>query len=304
VVQVTGDNSLTATAVLCSRDGGELLAPALEDLRSALGPRDRALVVDSGSRSSGVADAARAARIECIRVDLPGLSKARNAALRHVSTDIIAFTDDDCRAAPDWLDRIRRHFSDPNVAFVTGRVASTRASGARASTLERDELVRYTGAQDPAGIGHGANMAFRTRALVAIGGFDEALGAGSTLRAGEDADALYRCLAAGWEGVYDPASLVTHEQWRRGGELIRLRYGYGLGNGAFRVKAALRDPRAGGRLLVHSLWKQGLRPTFRALKPARLRALPGTASWTAGMLVGMARGLALESSRRRVGAAR
>jgi GT2 family glycosyltransferase len=263
--------------VLCSRDGGELLAPALAD------------VVDSGSVTASVAQAAAAHELRCVRLDVPGLSRARNAGLRKAETEIIAFTDDDCSPSADWLTSIRRHFADPRVAFVTGRVAASRRDGTTASTLERAEAVRYDGPQDPYGIGHGANMAFRRSVLLELGGFDEALGAGTSMRSAEDADIIYRCLAAGWAGVYEPDSLVTHEQWRTDGEIVRLRYGYGLGNGAFRVKAARQNPRVGLRLLLHSLWGQGLAPMLRAVRRLRFGALPAATTWTAGMFVGMAR---------------
>jgi GT2 family glycosyltransferase len=286
-----GQRALTATAVLCSRDGGELLSPALAALRATLGPGDDAIVVDSASVTASVAQAAAAHELRCVRLDLPGTSRARNAGLREADTEIIAYTDDDCSPSADWLTNIRRHFADPRVAFVTGRVGASGKDGITASTLERTEAVRYDGPQDPYGMGHGANMAFRRSVLLELGGFDEALGPGTSMRAAEDADILYRCLAAGWAGVYDPDSYVTHEQWRTDGEIVRLRYAYGLGNGAFRVKAARQNPRVGLRLLLRSLWGQGLAPMLRAVRRLRLGALPAATTWTAGMLVGMARGL-------------
>jgi cellulose synthase/poly-beta-1,6-N-acetylglucosamine synthase-like glycosyltransferase len=172
------------TAIVCSRDGGDHLTETLAGIRHALGPADAALVIDSASSTDSVATAAHAAGIDCLRLSLPGLSRARNAGVRSAETEIVAFTDDDCRPDPDWLERVRAHFADPNVAFVTGRVAASRDVAAGASVLERRELVRYSGAQDPYGIGHGANMAFRRSVLLELGGFDEKLGAGTELRSG------------------------------------------------------------------------------------------------------------------------
>jgi glycosyltransferase involved in cell wall biosynthesis len=291
--QTTSPDSPSATVVLASRDRAAMLEAALPRVLAALRPGDAALVVDSASRTDAVGRAARAAGVPCVRVDEPGLSRARNAGVARASTEIVAFTDDDCRPDAGWLDHVREHFADPRVAFVTGRVAAAAEVGPGASLLDRRELVRYAGIQDPAGIGHGANMAFRRSALLELGPFDELLGAGAPLRSAEDADMLHRCLAHGWSGVYDPRALVTHEQWRAGREIVSLRYGYGLGNGAFRAKAARRRPRPGLALLAGSLWTHGLAPTLRALRERRIRSLAGTLSWTAGMCVGMARGAIL-----------
>jgi GT2 family glycosyltransferase len=288
---VSSDQAITA--VVCSRDGGELLGSTLAGIRQALGPADNGLVVDSASTTDAVVHAAETAEIECLRLAEPGLSRARNAGLRHAACGIVAFTDDDCRPDSRWLEQLRHHFADPRVAFVTGRVAPSRALRTGASVLDRPEAVRYSGAQDPYGIGHGANMAFRRDVLLELGGFDELLGAGSELRSAEDADMLYRCLAHGWSGVYEPAAVVTHEQWRSEREIVTLRYGYGLGNGAIRIKEARREPAVGLPLLVESFWGQGLAPTLRAVRHRRLSALPGALTWTAGMCVGMARGLFL-----------
>jgi GT2 family glycosyltransferase len=172
-------------------------------------------------------------------------------------------------------------------------VGAGGAAGPGGSVLERSAPLVFRGRRDPAGIGHGANMAFRRSVLLDLGLFDERLGAGSALRSGEDADMLFRCLEAGWTGVYVPEALVTHEQWRDPRALVRLRYGYGLGNGAYRVKIARRIGRPGWELALGSLWEHGLKPTLYAVR----RGSPGqflrAASWTAGTCAGLARGAVL-----------
>jgi GT2 family glycosyltransferase len=284
---------MVATVVVCSRDRPERLAAALDAIRGALRPGDRALVVDSASSSPRTGAVARSAGFECVRVGRPGLSRARNAGVRHADAEIVAFTDDDCAPSPGWLERLCAPFADPAVGFVTGRVSAGDASGPGGSLLERDQAQAFTGRRDPAGIGHGANMAFRRSLLHELGLFDERLGAGSALRSGEDVDMFFRCLEAGWTGVYAPDALVTHDQWRDPRELVRLRYGYGLGNGAYRVKIARRIGRPGWRLALGSLWAHGLKPTLYAIR----RGSPGqflrAASWTAGTCAGIARGAVL-----------
>jgi cellulose synthase/poly-beta-1,6-N-acetylglucosamine synthase-like glycosyltransferase len=280
-----------ATVVICSRDRPERLGALLEAIREALRPGDRAVVVDSASRTPLTGELARAAGFETVRVELPGLSRARNAGVRHATTDIVAFTDDDCLPTPSWLDELTAPFADPTVGFVTGRVAAAGATGGGAvtSVLDDPRVRVFAGRRDPQGIGHGANMAFRRHALLELGLFDERLGAGSRLRSGEDADMFFRFLEAGWKAVYAPGALITHEQWRTPRATVKLRYGYGLGNGAYRVKIARQLGAPGLALLMGSLWHHGLKPTLYAIKRRSLGQFMRAASWTGGTCVGVAR---------------
>ena len=277
------------TVVVCSRDRHEQLARALPAVVAELGPLDQVVVVDSASRGPGTAAVAAGLGLTCMRVDEPGLSRARNAGLRAAAAPVVAFTDDDCRPLPGWLDAVREPFADPAVGFVTGRVTADTARPGN-SLLAAEQPARYAGPRDVAGIGHGANMAFRRAALEAVGPFDERLGAGAALRSGEDADMLYRCLEGGWHGVYAPSAVVTHDQWRGFGEMLRLRYGYGLGNGAYRAKVFKRTPRRGIELVLRPL-KGGIEYAWLGIRTRDaivvLRALLGIA----GTAVGTIRGL-------------
>jgi GT2 family glycosyltransferase len=281
-------NALPVTVLVCSRDRHDQLAEALPAIRSELGPGDRLVVVDSASRGPGTADIAAALGLECLRLDMPGLARARNAGVHVVNTDIVAFTDDDCRPATGWLAALRAPFLDPSVGFVTGAVAAD-TDGPGNSVLTEVERRRFVGPREVAGIGHGANMAFRRDALEQVGPFDQCLGAGAKLRSGEDADMFYRCLEAGWHGVYTPAAVVTHDQWRSLRETIRLRYGYGVGNGAFRAKIFKRAPRRGAVLLLRP-FKSSIEYAWQGIRARDgmivLRATLGIAGTTVGAMRG------------------
>lgn len=280
-----------ATVVLCSRDRPDQLAAALPGVRAALGPEDRALVVDSASAGPATREVAEAAGFEVIRAGRPGLSHARNVGLAHASTPIVAFTDDDCSPDPGWLGAIGAHFEDPAVGFVTGRVGSTAGGGGGNSVLDRPTAERYAAPRDPAGIGHGANMAYRARALEHVGPFDEQLGAGGPLRSGEDADMLYRVLAAGWHGVYEPGALVTHDQWRDEKATLRLRHGYGLGNGAYRAKILRSAGRRGARMIAHPVYRDSLESLYWAMRARSGSRIARELAWISGFCIGLVRGL-------------
>ena len=58
--------------------------------------------------------------------------------------------------------------------------------------------------------GIGANMAFRRRAIDAVGGWDELLGAGSRFDGAGDRDLVYRVLDAGFALLHLPDARVVH----------------------------------------------------------------------------------------------
>src|SRR5688572_29100332 len=66
-----------------------------------------------------VADHRTDPRFRYVRTSSLGASHARNLGLQLSTAPIVAFTDDDCRVAPDWLARIRTIFeADPSAGIV------------------------------------------------------------------------------------------------------------------------------------------------------------------------------------------
>jgi hypothetical protein len=115
------------------------------------------------------------------------------------------------------------------------------------------------------GVTHGANMAFRREALVAIDGFDDNLGAGTPF-AFEDLEAQLRALAAGWTGKYDPHPLVQHHHGRKPGIGVeKLSLAYDAGRGGYFVKCILHMPHRSRclRLWPRAIRKQPFGQTWR-----------------------------------------
>jgi glycosyltransferase involved in cell wall biosynthesis len=199
----------TVAIVVCSRDRPQLLATALAALAGQ--PADELLVVDSASTTDATATAAAAAGIRCIRVERPGLARARNAALRATTADVVAFTDDDCEPEPGWVDAIRSSF-DERIGFVLGRVVALGSDEQPAVQLDTDARVFGPG-DDVMTMGHGANFAVARTAWSRIGGFDELLGVGARFRAGEDTDFLWRTLQAGFVGRFVENDWVLYRRY-------------------------------------------------------------------------------------------
>jgi GT2 family glycosyltransferase len=101
---------------------------------------------------------------------------------------------------------------------------------------------------DAGTMGTGANFAIDRALIERLGGFDEALGAGSPTRGGEDLDAFVRVLRAGLSIVYEPSAIVWHVHRATLEELREHMYGYGLSLTAYITKY-LADPATRGELL-------------------------------------------------------
>lgn len=280
------------SVVVCSRDRPEHLAACLDALLPSVRPQDEIIVVDSASVDVRTQQAAVDRRVRLVRCERPGLSHARNAGVAVAGRDIVAFTDDDCRPRPGWTAALAAAFAAPEVSFAFGRVIGA-SDGVPVSVTVGEQPPRIGPDCELARIGHGANMAFRRSALLGIGGFDEVLGAGGPLRAGEDKDAVWRLLHAGHVGAYVPDAIVEHVLWRSRRQAVRLSYGYGLGWGALAAKAMRKDRRSGQCLLRAGIGSLGVRQAWRDMRAGYATGTASSLAWTAGVAAGACRGWSL-----------
>ena len=217
------------SVIVCTVDRPDALDRCLRALLDASWPPAEVVVVDQG----GVAHAGTDPRVRHVHARNEGVSRARNLGAAEAAHDLLAFTDDDCVAAPGWLAALTSAYSD-GVDGVTGRVlplpggqgvpVSSRTSGER-RTFRGPESVPWE-------IGTGGNLSLRRAAFERVGGFDETLGPGTPGRAAEDVDLLHRVVTAGSAIVYEPDAVVYHELKTRTARL-QGRFGYGFGLGTF-----------------------------------------------------------------------
>lgn len=301
------DSPVEVTVAVCTRDRAEDLRACLGWLRELRHPRLELLIVDNApgtETTQRLADelAREDERIRYVRENRPGLACARNRALREARGELIAFTDDDVRVDPLWVKGIIRGFSRrADVTCVTGLVASVRLERPteqyfdrrvwwssncehRIYTLTRRDADSRLYPYTAGAFGTGANFAFRSDSLRALGGFDESLGAGAPTAGGEDLDVFVRILRAGDAISYEPAALVWHEHRADQHSARAQMYGYGKGLSAYFCKYLLSSSCRGE--LLH-----GALPVVCHLAALRAR------SKEAGENAGVSRGLALAELR-------
>ena len=274
------DTECEIALVVCTRDRGMAISSWLRHLATLrYNGRWELIVVDNGcsdETSKHLEEFGQhfRERLTMIRVSKPGLGRARNAGWRATRAPLIAFTDDDCYPANDYLSRIQSAFTDSTLGFVGGRVLLYDESDAPVTirTVMEDQ---YAEAGDfiPAGWIHGANMAFRREVLVRIDGFDELLGAGTPFPC-EDVDAMLRALASGWRGKYDFRPVVFHHHGRKPKteRLNQLLKSYAFARGSYHMKCLLQMPQRRQCMLhwTRSLRRQSRRTIFYEIVAALL----------------------------------
>jgi glycosyltransferase involved in cell wall biosynthesis len=181
--------------------------------------------VDHGVRQVVEAVAEFDGRVRYLHIDRPGSSRARNAAMRAASGEIVAMTDDDCEARPDWLAVLGRVMTDePGVALVGGALVAPPAAPVRPARCPSfapaeilyDPVAR--GRRPPAGWDWiGANFALRRHVAERLGDFDEHLGVGADFPSAGDSDYKLRLEAGGFKMRSTPRAVVVHTHgWRYG----------------------------------------------------------------------------------------
>ena len=99
----------------------------------------------------------------------------------------------------------------------------------------------------------GANMTMRRALVDKLGPFDERLGPGSNIPAGEETDYIYRAYGAGIMLEFVPDLIVYHHHGRKTvADAYNIMRNYQIATGAVQVKHALRFPKKFAAILVHT----------------------------------------------------
>ncbi len=150
-------------------------------------------------------------------------------------------TDDDCIVTPDWLEVAVQLLADNPRQLIGGRVDLFDPHDLPVTIKTDPEPGDLASCNDLLGFVHGANLAFGRCVIDELGGFDDALGAGTPCKAGEDADFVYRALQSGIPVRYRPELRIAHNHGRKHpSEQQRLEQGYAISIGALAIKHALK----------------------------------------------------------------
>lgn len=149
---------------------------------------------------------------------------ARNTGIRAAKGDILAFTDADCVAEPNWLSELVCGHEDPRVGSFIGEILPLEPH----TVIERYRgVVFLSQRKDEGKVVPGCrtgNCAFRRTMLDEVGLFDVSAVAGA------DFGLFWRGHRQGWKHIVNYDAVIYHKNYSTLGELWRqsLRYGGGL----------------------------------------------------------------------------
>jgi GT2 family glycosyltransferase len=286
------------SVVVCTYNGARTLEQCLCSLSALDYPEYEVIVVDDGSADDTPAILDRFPNVQVICQPNRGLSVARNVGLKAATGEVVAYTDSDCFAHPDWLTHLVYQLQQtgavavggPNLTAEDGWLAAcvAAAPGQPAHVLESDQVAEHI---------PGCNMAFRRDALVAINGFDP-----QYRKAGDDVDVCWRLQQAGMWITFAPGAFVWHHRRQGPRAYLRQQAGYGEAEALLRFKhpdkfngrgdgkwrgslygAAFPGVRLTGALIYHGTFGTGFFQCLYQAHPAHWAMLPATLEWHVGI---------------------
>ncbi len=228
------DETLDISVVLPTYNRSALLATCLRSFveqETPAGLRWEVVVVDNNCTDDTPATVERAREgapmpIQYVVEAKQGVAFGRNTGVQHARGRLIAFTDDDVTAPPNWIAGVLGAFVEHSADAVGGRVLPRWAAPVPAWVDEwlRERQYRHTHlgilahaeqveitaetAYPPIWT---ANAAVKRQVFLKLGGLDTRMGrVEHKLYGGDDTDFIRRVAASGLRVVYDPRLVVYH----------------------------------------------------------------------------------------------
>ncbi len=247
------------SVIIATRNRANSIPPCLDSVAAAFAraaPLEAEIVVvDNGSTDDTAAVIARWAKVNAVPLQAlsepdPGKARALNRALRAARGQLLAFTDDDCRLHPEYVNDFLRHdASSSDLVLRGGRIELGDPTDLPITISTLDSGIRYSRAMNSAkhdsirGLINGCNMAMRRALVESLGPFDEDFGPGGNLWSGADTEYIYRAYTANAIIEYVPDMVVFHHHGRKTSDVGHslFRY-YMIGGGAICMKYLFREP--------------------------------------------------------------
>ncbi len=200
------------------------------------------IVVDDGSDTpldsivDGVSDGLD---VKLVTQTPSGPATARNTGVARSKGTYVAFTDDDCTPAPDWLATLAARLTENPDLLIGGLTINALARNMYATasqTLIGYLYSYYNAPAEQASFLTSNNMAFSRRRFDEVGGFDTSI----PRPAAEDRELCDRWLYNGLPMLYAPEAIVYHYHDLTPRRFWRQQFGYGRGAYYFHLTRAQR----------------------------------------------------------------
>jgi GT2 family glycosyltransferase len=248
-----GRNPLFFSIIVATYRRSEHLNACLGSLCHLDYPRHRfeVLVVDDGGRwgcESGLSPFKERMQLSLLTQEHAGPAKARNRGAARAQGQYLAFTDDDCAPARDWLQVLGAKVEAAPECVIGGRTVNAlpRNPYSSASQLLIDFLYRcHNQRPGQARFLTSNNLVVPAERFRSIKGFDTSF----HLAGGEDRELCDRWLHHGYGMIYAPEAIVYHAHSLTLNTFWRQHFNYGRGAFQFR---RVRASRGSGRIKLES----------------------------------------------------
>jgi glycosyltransferase involved in cell wall biosynthesis len=174
---------LRLAVIVCAHNEQAFIHPCLRDVVAQSRPADEIVVVDNACTDRTAQIARGFSGVRVVEEPFKGLVVARAAGARACTSDILVFTDADCRPPAQWLARIERQFlARPTLVALSGgyryydwHLWGRLLIGAYDLTVAPLTHLFVSRVLRRGAVLYGGNFAVRRAALTAIGGFDTAI---------------------------------------------------------------------------------------------------------------------------------
>jgi glycosyltransferase involved in cell wall biosynthesis len=245
------------SVIVVTRNRAHHIAPCLDSIAAAFAraaPLDAEIViVNNGSIDNTAAviqswSSANNVPIRALWEPRPGKARGLNLALRVARGDLLAFTDDDCRLHPEYVNDLLRHDAADNELVLRGGRVELYDRTDLALTINISPTPKRWSPADAAmyatlydciyaGELNGCNIAMRRELVDRLGPFDEDFGPGSRVGSGDDAEYWFRAYARKVTFEYVPDMVVFHHHERKTNEQAAALFRrYTIGWGALHAK--------------------------------------------------------------------
>ena len=225
------------SVIVPTRNRPALLAACLQSFCQLEYPADawELIVVNDGGDDLVTAVSAQLQQslpLKLVNAPQAGPAAARNRGAAEAAHEFLAFTDDDCRVTPDWLQQFAAGFAQTGCDALGGSWRNPQPDKLAMRAAQFLVAFMYGFMRDAADNNLmlvSNNVAYRRAAFTAVHGFNETF----PLAGGEDMELGFRLVAHGHRQGYWPAAHVWHHHNLNSWGHVRQQFRYGRGGHFF-----------------------------------------------------------------------
>jgi GT2 family glycosyltransferase len=203
------------------------------------------IIVDDGSKfslTSVISSFINSLDVKLIVQANAGPAKARNTGSQYAKGQFLAFTDDDCTVAPNWLSALANRLVTAPNCLIAGKILNSLAKNpfsTASQTLLDYVYIQYNSNPELACFSGAANMALPARLFEIAGGFNA-----SFTFASEDREFCARWLSQGHRIIYAADVEIYHAHHLSWRSFWQQHFSYGRGAFHFHQSQRRQHPGA------------------------------------------------------------